>query len=307
MVLFENEWFIQAPWGRICIVAWGDCRDPPVLVCHGNIDSAACFRPLIALLPKNFYYVGMELPGNGKSDHFPPGMIISSYDMMYSIVVVARHFRWEKFIYLAHSFGSTLGKMYALAFPGKLSKLIEIDPINQVMTIPPKAFTLWFQKTFSEYVNKYDKYDIAKGLGPTYKKDEAIEKLVTNRSLTKETASATIERWTKPVGDGLIKYMFDQRLKILVHYPMSTVLLKELYTSIETPTLTIVAKESLDNGSYKHSKFLLDEKLFPAGNCRVKIVMGHHDIHVVHPERMAPYISNFLLYGLNGLDEKARL
>ncbi|CAK1587804.1 unnamed protein product [Parnassius mnemosyne] len=303
----EKEWYIQAPWGRICIVAWGDCLDPPVLVCHGNIDSAASFRPLMKLLPKKFYYVGMELPGNGKSDPFPPGMIICSYDMLYSIVAVVRHFRWKKFVYLGHSFGSTLGFMYALAFPDEISKLIALDPVTHLVAIPAKNFPIWYEQSFKVYIKNYDKYNVPKELGPKYKKEEAIAKLVKSRRITKETAEATMARWSTPTDDGYVRFTFDQRLKTLFHYPISPSTVKDLYTSIKTPILAIVTDESVRKGKYDTTKFMLDETTHPSGNYRVRDVPGHHDIHVVHPERVAPYIANFLLYGLQGLDSKGKL
>lgn len=58
MDLLEKEWYIQAPWGRIAIIAWGNCYDPPVLLCHGLNDSAISYRPLVRVMPKNFYYIG---------------------------------------------------------------------------------------------------------------------------------------------------------------------------------------------------------------------------------------------------------
>ncbi|XP_013134252.1 PREDICTED: serine hydrolase-like protein 2 [Papilio polytes] len=307
MSLVENEWFIQAPWGKICIVAWGDCMDPPVLVCHGNIDSAASFRPLISLLPKKFYYVGMELPGNGKSDPFPPGVLFSSHDILYSIVVVVRHFRWEKFIYLAHSFGSSLGKMYAMAFPDKLTKIIELDPITVNGVMDHENYAKWYQRSYHEYVQNYKKYNLPKEYGPKYKHEEAVTKLIKNRHLTKETAEATLERWSEPTGDGHIRFTFDQRLKIFVHYQISEELAKKLYTNIKIPTLAILTDVSIDRGLFKTTPFFLDEKAYPAGNYRFRIVSGYHDVHVVKPEILAPYVCNFLLYGLQGLDNNAKL
>ncbi|RVE49055.1 hypothetical protein evm_006301 [Chilo suppressalis] len=110
MSIPEKEWFIEAPWGRMCIVAWGECSSPPVLLCHGAIDSAACFRPLVKLLPKDFYYIALELPGHGKSDRYPPGMMVNAYDLVYAITVVVRHFRWDSFRLIAHSLGTVVEK-----------------------------------------------------------------------------------------------------------------------------------------------------------------------------------------------------
>ncbi|KOB69590.1 putative serine hydrolase protein [Operophtera brumata] len=120
MTIRENEWFIQAPWGRICIIAWGNCMDPPVLLCHGS----------------------MEFPGNGRSDRLPPGLMISAYDLVYSVDAVARHFRWRSFVLLGHSMGAYIGKLYNVSCPGRLTGLIELDPIN-LIGVPPEHFSTW--------------------------------------------------------------------------------------------------------------------------------------------------------------------
>ncbi|XP_068626023.1 serine hydrolase-like protein [Battus philenor] len=307
MSLLEKEWFIQAPWGRICVVAWGNCLDPPVLLCHGNIDSAASFRPLISLLPKNFYYVCMELPGNGKSDRFPPGMMINTYDMAYCIVVIVRHFRWENFIYIGHSLGACIGKIHAITFPNRISKLIELDPVTVDTVHEPGDFSRWYKRSYYEFAVNYDKYSQPKEEGPKYKFDVAVEKLVKNRRLTKEAAEATLARWTEPCGDGLIRFTFDQRLKLVSHLRIPADITEQLHTRVTTPTLALLAEESIASGYYKKTNFVFDEKAFPAGNYRVRVIPGHHDVHLVRPEVAAPYITNFLLFGLAGLDGVAKL
>lgn len=62
-----------------------------------------------------FLLPGIELPGNGVSDNFPPGMMISIFDIVYSVQAVVKHFRWKNFICIGHSFGAVLGKNYCIA------------------------------------------------------------------------------------------------------------------------------------------------------------------------------------------------
>ncbi|CAH2228363.1 jg15243 [Pararge aegeria aegeria] len=83
----------------------------------------------------------MELPGNGKSDPMPPGLMISLYDLVYSIQVVVKHFRWDSFIYLGHSMGCTLGYIYNISYPGKITKIIQLDPITIGFVVPVEKFS----------------------------------------------------------------------------------------------------------------------------------------------------------------------
>ncbi|XP_028160638.1 serine hydrolase-like protein [Ostrinia furnacalis] len=318
MPLNENEWYIEAPWGRICIIAWGDCLNPPVLLCHGSLDSAATFRPLVAMLPENFYYIAMEFPGNGKSDWFPPGLMLSSYDLVYPVAVVVEHFRWQKFVYMAHSFGTIIGKLYNLSYPGKISKVINLDPTPNLLTVPADEFSEWYHFYFSKFYEKYETLNTPKETGPIYTYQEAIDTLKKKRDLTDELAAATLERISEPV----CKHMIRERSpKILEKYiaaiylgaglvtrpPFSPDSLQSLFTSIPTPTLSIIAEQSIDNGRYDRALFKLDEKAFPLKNYRVRRVEGGHDVHLLNPERLAGFVSQFLLHGLEGLDSKAKL
>lgn len=95
-------------------MTWGDERNPPVVFCHGKQDVCSSFRPLIRKLPENFYYVSVELPGNGKSDPLPKGVALSIFDFIPTIKQVKEHFKWNKFMYIGHSLGVTIGEYFYL-------------------------------------------------------------------------------------------------------------------------------------------------------------------------------------------------
>lgn len=57
-----------------------------------------------------FFFPGIDLPGNGRSDRFLPGLMLSVYDMAYAVHAVVKHFRWKTFTFIGHSFGAYLGK-----------------------------------------------------------------------------------------------------------------------------------------------------------------------------------------------------
>ncbi|KAL4714785.1 hypothetical protein ACJJTC_002644 [Scirpophaga incertulas] len=307
MTLLEKEWFIEVPWGRICVVAWGECSDPPVLLCHGSVDTAVCFRPLVKLLPKNFYYVSIELPGNGKSDHYPAGMMISAYDLVYAMAAVVRHFRWQTFDYMAHSYGTLIGFLYNISYPGAMTKIVNFDPVPMGMTVSPKEFGTWYHRHFTKYYENFDAYNTPKENGPRYTWQEALNKLMENRGLSEKNAAATLERVSEPVGDGLVRYTFDQRMKLVNRPPFSPDQLVKLVTSVRTPTLSIIARDTLDKGDYGNLRHLLDQSQHPHGNYRAIVLEGGHDVHFENPERMAGFVGQFLLYGLKGFDSKAKL
>nr|ATJ44603.1 acetyltransferase 10 [Helicoverpa armigera] len=307
MDLVEHEWYIQAPWGRIAIIAWGDCCNPPVLLCHGSMDSAVSFRPLVSKLPRNYYYIGLDLPGNGKSDRFLPGLMISVYDMLYAIHALVKHFRWKTFTLIGHSFGAYLGQFYNLCYPDKLELLINLDPIN-FFAVPPEEFSRWYHIFFTNFYKNYDKYNTPKEKSPTIKWTEALQSLMRNRpSLNEEQAAAVLERLSEPVGDGCVRYTYDLRMKRINGPAYSPEHVKKLFTAVRTPILTIACQKSLKNKLFRNTAFLLDEAEYPGGNFRFKSVEGSHDVHISHPERVAGFIGQFLEYGVEGLDKKSKL
>ncbi|XP_059044997.1 serine hydrolase-like protein [Achroia grisella] len=291
--LLEKEWYIESPWGRIALIAWGDCFDPPVLLCHGQVDSAACFRPLVKLLPRNYYYIAMELPGNGKSDPVPPGLMMSAYEILYAIKTVADHFRWESFIYIAHSLGTLLGKLYSLTFPGRISRIIDLDPTAAYYTVAPEQMPAWYKHYFTSYFDKYKKFISPKENAPKYTYEKAFSMMKKNRGLTDEATKTALERILEPAGKGLVRFTFDQRAKLITLPPLPPSYLKVLYTSIRTPTLSILAEDSIQDGAYKMADFVFVEDC--ERQYSVKRVPGNHDVHVSYPERIAPHIVEFLL------------
>lgn len=48
----------------------------PVLLVHGRQDSLSIFEPLIEEMSDQYYYVAIDMPGNGLSDAFPHGEFI---------------------------------------------------------------------------------------------------------------------------------------------------------------------------------------------------------------------------------------
>jgi pimeloyl-ACP methyl ester carboxylesterase len=45
-----------------------------VLAVHGWMDNAGTFDKLFPLLPRSLYIMAIEMPGHGRSSHFPAGM-----------------------------------------------------------------------------------------------------------------------------------------------------------------------------------------------------------------------------------------
>ncbi|KAJ8705510.1 hypothetical protein PYW08_012556 [Mythimna loreyi] len=119
-----KEWTVDATWGKIAMISWGNPANPPILLVHGFMDSAATFILLVEQLPDTFYYVAFDMPGHGKSDPFLPGPIVSHLAIVETVRIIVKHMNWTKFAYLSHSMGFSIGILYNHLFPGKIVKMI---------------------------------------------------------------------------------------------------------------------------------------------------------------------------------------
>ncbi|XP_035315947.1 serine hydrolase-like protein isoform X2 [Cricetulus griseus] len=84
-----SELRLAVPWGHIAVKVWGSQKNPPVLCLHAWLENANSFDRLIPLLPQAF--------------------------------------KWTRFSLLGHSFGGTVGGMFACIFPEMVDQLILLD------------------------------------------------------------------------------------------------------------------------------------------------------------------------------------
>uniref|UniRef100_A0A2A4JG93 AB hydrolase-1 domain-containing protein n=1 Tax=Heliothis virescens TaxID=7102 RepID=A0A2A4JG93_HELVI len=296
--LQESEVTIKAPWGNIAALSWGDPSNPPVMMCHGKMDAGSGFRPLVSRLPTSFFYLSIDLPGNGRSDHLPKGVRYTVMDLVPTLVKVKDHFKWDKFIYIGHSLGVPIGKLFNIAYPGHMTRVIELDPVPAHHTWPctREGIHDWFHNYYMMYNDdRYFKFNSGLETAPKYTYEKAQQMMMQTRGLSKEATDHVLERCLVPAGDGLYRFTFDQRMKEVTVLPFSGEMLGNIYATASTPTFCVLAKNMVDIGIYDPVPFVMDEKAWPNRNYRFKIVEGGHDVHIENPDCMAEDISKFLL------------
>ncbi|XP_076767844.1 serine hydrolase-like protein 2 isoform X2 [Arvicanthis niloticus] len=124
-----SELKLAVPWGHIAVKVWGSQKNPPVLCLHGWLDNANSFDRLIPLLPQDFCYVAMDFRGHGLSSHYNPGLPYRHQNFVSEILRVATAFKWTQFSLMGHSFGGTVGGVFACMFPEMVDKLILLDSV----------------------------------------------------------------------------------------------------------------------------------------------------------------------------------
>ncbi|XP_072941404.1 serine hydrolase-like protein isoform X2 [Epargyreus clarus] len=296
----EKQISIKAPWGKIAGLTWGDSKNPPVLLCPGRMEPCSAFRPLVQLLPSTFFYVAVDLPGNGWSDHLPKGVKYLVYDLVPTVVRVMEHYKWEQFMYIGHSLGAVVGKYFNMAYPGRMTRAVDLDPIPAYYTSRASRMGAWYHEYYGEYYSdeKYAKFNGSADTAPKYTYEQVRKMFIDTQGLTEEAAEHVLERSLEPAGDGLYRLTYDQRMKQVPLMPFPPSYVQELYTSTNIPIFGILAQHIINIGTYDDVPFIRDESAWPHKNYKVKIVEGNHDVHVNDPGCMADDISKFLLAGI---------
>ncbi|XP_017781168.1 PREDICTED: serine hydrolase-like protein [Nicrophorus vespilloides] len=289
-----EELQVSAPWGEIAIKLWGEKEDPPILVIHGVMDNVGSFDRLISMLPKHYYYIGIDLPGHGKSSHWGGSRLINSLDNLLVYKIVADYFDRKKYMILAHSWGGQLGFFFAQIYPEYVTKLIMLD-------------TIYLYPTSTRYLkehirNAHDQYfDITRKFktrkAPEYTYEEALDKLMHSRRynvISQEAAEPLLKRIAIPLENGKIRLSVDQSLKNFFNPVFDFRYLSDFIKKhpVLCPVLIVLSTES--DGQNIYFKRIINQ-LKSYKNIKIKLVAGNHDVHNENPERIAPLVTEFLL------------
>ena len=276
---------LPMPWGHIAGRVYGPANDSKILVVHGILDNAGSFHRLIELLPQNYQYVSIDLPGHGFSSHFSPGVPLNFFDYVHSILLVLDALKWETCIYLGHSLGAQIGLHFSVLYPGRLDKIIAIDglipePIEELI---PFIHTI------------YDLNSYSKVPARLYTRDEIIYALQFKRKevLTIDAAEAAFERAVTKVGN-LYKYNRDPRLRILVCPIFNIQQQREYFKTLPCPVFAIVSTNSIRVKTIRRSIHTIQTYCDNKDKFTVTYVKGNHDVYNNYPERVAPHILKIL-------------
>ncbi|XP_025198508.1 serine hydrolase-like protein isoform X1 [Melanaphis sacchari] len=287
-----QEISIPVPWGHIAAKTWGHSSDARVLCLHGIQDNCGTFDKLVPLLPRGFYYVCMDTPGQGRSSHYPPGFRITLECYAVAVKRFVDHLQWDRFRCIGHSMGGMIGSLFASLYPEHVASLVMIDSAGPA-PVHPQDTVKWL-RTACDGLLTIERKAVS-GSPPSYTREQAIDALMTKRpsKLTRSSAEALIERSLVDRPGGRHAFCMDQRLKVPYSQMLSPIQCAAVAYSIQCPVLHLVAS---DNPYQKSPDVKLSRKIYKSNpNFRVVKVDGNHDVHLNHPERIAGLINKFLL------------
>ncbi|KAI3382153.1 hypothetical protein SNEBB_009608 [Seison nebaliae] len=351
--VIEKEMRIPVSWGFIACKRWelritanqynrmlNEKKIAPKILCvHGYLDNLNSFRPLINELDvhlrrinevgetdKYIEVIGVDLPGHGKSDHYPFGMVSDVQNYLLNMRRIIKYVQWEKYSLMGHSMGGMLSTLYSSIYPDEVSSLITFDntmPIAReeelVVKFAKKSMDrvieqeeriLNLQKNEQLEKNAANNFHIDTGRSDqqinfdkpmTY--DSAKRILMNaNVSLNDRSAEYLLERSLRPIGQSNYRFRRDIRLKNPNFYYLTRRQVMQFATKIKSPFLHFQMTEKLINLP-AYLEMLRRWKIIVAENNEKFLeeeIDGNHHEHMNNPEKFIKSICSF--WGIDPMD-----
>lgn len=292
-----EEFEYTFPWGKLAGKWWGSKDIRPIVLLHGWQDNAGSFDTLVPLLPTNFSYLAIDLPGHGRTAHIPDAMNYNILDYIFVLNDLKEAFQWPKISLMAHSMGSIASFIFTAMFPDKVDMVIALDTIK-IQVMPSRMIVKLLQYRGERTLLADQRNRDPNSEKPVYDRDELIERVIEGsmQSIDRDKTKYMIERGVKESEKYPGKYYFtrDSRVKYMfaVHLDQSTCL--EMVKQIRIPYLFVKANDKTFSENPKHIRETI--AAFKQINPHFKMfnVPGTHHVHLNSPELIANEISAFL-------------
>uniref|UniRef100_A0A8D8EX62 Probable serine hydrolase n=2 Tax=Culex pipiens TaxID=7175 RepID=A0A8D8EX62_CULPI len=287
---------ISIPYGKIAGKWFGPKNIKPILCLHGWLDNCGTFDRLIPLLPEDVSFLAIDFPGHGLSSRIPDGMAYHQMDSLVVVLYVMQEYNWDKVALMGHSMGAIIAFMFAAMFPDKVEFLIGIDALKP-QTHYPGRFVKYAAPAITKFIEA-DARNRENSEPPAYTYEEMIDKMLegTFQSVTREVCPYLLQRNIKPSKKYPGKYYFNRDNKIKYNNVpgWSDEVNFELAKQVRAPQLVIKAIDSPYPGSWEGFKAVV--KILRKNNPQfhVEYIKSSHHIHLTHPEKVAPVVTDFL-------------
>ena len=201
---------------------WGD-ESLPTLVClHGVTSHGRHFRPLAERLSDRLHVVAFDLRGHGGSPWEPP------WNLEQHVADVLAAAPQQPCAWLGHSFGGRIAFEAAAASPGRIERLVLLDP---AVHIPPHIGLATAEKARLD--RSYPSFD------------EGIDRRYAESVLTtapRELVEAELREHLLPDQDGRYRYRYCQSAVVAAYGEMTRE--PPAFTQVHIPTLLVLGETS---------------------------------------------------------------
>lgn len=279
---------------------WGARDRQPVLALHGWQDNAGTFDRLCPMLPPQIPILCIDLPGHGKSSQYPTGVqYYLFWDGINFIRRIVKHFGWESVTLLGHSLGGALSFMYAACFPQETTKFISLDIPGPTVRDAKRIASLT-----GHNIDQFLKYESFPSENmPCYEYSDMVDIVYDAHrgSITRESAKVLLRRGVveaikEPNKPSQYHFARDLRLKVALMGMLSLEHTLAYAEQIKCRVLNIRAIPGMTFDNPKVYPMVIDTLRKNCKEVIYKEVEGTHHVHLNNPERIAKYISDFLLH-----------
>jgi len=267
---------------RVAALAWGPTDGHRVLALHGWLDNAASFARLAPLL-EGVRTVAVDLPGHGRSDHFPRGWVHHFVDWVPVVLEAADALQWDRFTLLGHSMGAGISSLVPAAAPDRALSLVLIEGVGP-LSGPADGAPERFAAALADEAQLAQRPD----RGPFPDVDSAVLARMRGTDLDPDEARLLVDRGVTVNADG-VRFRHDPRLKLRSRVRMTEDQVQAFLAVIRCPVLAIRATHG-----FPFPEDAARERLDRIADCRAVEVEGDHHVHLTAPHRVAPVIGSFL-------------
>lgn len=272
---------------------WGSKQKRPILLVHGWQDNAGTFDALIPLLPPEFSYLAIDLPGHGYSSHIPNGCFYHIDDMISILEEIRTMFKWKKLSLIGHSMGVVLAFMYGTLFPSRVDLICALDVLR-----PGSLDATFLAEIISFRMKKlYSLKNDVKSPEYTYNEMKEIFFKGSLKSLNHNKVEYLMRRGitSSPNSPDKFQLTRDIRVKFInpltIEHDITMCFIKE----IQAAYLCIKSNYPRYQEQPHLFRAALDQFQKYNRNFEIVRVVGTHHFHLNKPDKIAPKIAEFLL------------
>lgn len=250
-----------------------DRTGTPLLALHGWLDNAASFRPMAPLL-SGYDLVALDMPGHGRSFHYPADAEYSLFSTILDLLAAADALGWERFAVLGHSMGGAIASVLAAAAPERIERLFLIEALGPLSGA---------EETTASRLR--DAVSQRRALDSKRKRVFADPELAVQArmhtsitALDEASSRLMIERGIRAV-EGGFEWSSDTRLTLPTAVRMSEAQVHDCLRSIACPVALLVAEPTppyFPTG-------LRESRVSCVPEIRSEALSGSHHLHMTHP------------------------
>lgn len=289
--------------GKIAACWYGNRNERPILASHGWQDNAGTFALLAPVLSKHVAILAIDLPGHGRSSHYPVGCIYHTLDYVSAIGEIMLYFRWPKISLIAHSMSSAVIFHFTSLFPEAVDMIISIDVVHtRYFTLDQQIgiLNLCIEKLLIDTERKL-KSDVESRKPPSYTLAE-LENMLhegSEESVDLDKAKYILERSIKAAEKLPNKYYLsrDSGIKCVIESytePGLTVAMAARMHNIKWMILKAENSEHINENNPTTKKVLEILKANNPDFFYYFIPGAKHHCHLNNMEKLAEYIVPFL-------------